>query len=224
MASTLEQLRRKTPVLQRNYEDVLVLTFSLWMPFLMPPDPIRKRRIKNCTWSSAKHVRMLSKRFPDAWKEYFHSIVLVRQDCLLLLRTVVPSNDGSCRILDELVEKPLLYREKYWLVEMPWLALRTVFRTVMTIWPIRWSLPRVIFLDACWNAYRTPVIKSYDIRVLRSMGLPTSLYELRGRWAACALFRELSGRKQEQDCAGREQDRAGRKQEQDRDGREHDFA
>ena len=152
---------------------------------------------------------MLSRSCRDAWNEHFYVIVLVRHDCLLLLKTVVPSNDGSCRILDELVEKTLLYREKYWLVEMPWLAFRTVFRIVMTIWPIRGLPPQIIFLDACWNAYRTPITESHDIRVLGSMGLPASQYELPARWSACAYFSELCGCKQEQDRAGREQDRAG---------------
>ena len=125
--------------------------------------------------------------------------------CLVLLEPVVPSDDGSCRILDEPVTVPLPHRDSSWQVEMPWHACKRV----MTIWTIREFLPRVIFLDACWNAYRTPIIESHDIRVLSSMGLPTSLYELPARWGACAFFRELCGRKQEQDRAGREQDRAG---------------
>ena len=95
----------------------------------------------------------------------------------------MPSDDGSCRILDLLVSKAFLYTDEVkWLVTMPWNALKLALAEISLTSSRR---PRpMIFLDACLNADRTIALESYDIRVVRPMGCPACLYEMRRRWTA----------------------------------------
>ena len=190
MAGTLKRLRRKTRASQRNYEDVLVSTLHLWMPFLLPADTREKLRSRSCTWSSAKHERMLSKRFRNTWIEHFHVIVLVHGSMLSKVENVVLPDDSSCMILDEPVRMSFLDDWWYYMVTMPWPA----FILVMEDWRKRGgfrrrgSLPTVGFLDARWNADRTPALQSLDIRVMKSMSSTAFQLELERR--RCAATRE----------------------------------
>ena len=165
MAGSLKRLRRKSPVSQRNYEDVLVPTFPLWIPYLLPPDTPECSGFC-CTWSWVKHERLLSKGFREAWNEHFQVILLVRYDCLELLGTVVPSDDGSCTVLGESFYIPWRYRDTHYLVRMPWHACKLV----MAIWRMRSGFPvtrdgfQVCFLDACSKAKPTPATECPDIR------------------------------------------------------------
>ena len=193
MAGTLKRLRRKTRASQRNYEDVLVSTLHLWMPFLLPADTREKLRFKraSCTWYSARNERMLSKRFRNAWIEHFHVIVVVSAGKLQALESLVRPDDSSCRILDEPMYLAFPQCHLYHMVTMPWPA----FRLVMEDWIKRddykcfWELSQIAFLDVRWNADRTPALQSLDIRVMKSMSSTALQLELERR--RCAAIREF---------------------------------
>ena len=151
-----------------------MLTFPLWTPFLLPPVTAEYCQFC-CTWYSVAHERLLSKRFREAWNEHFHVILMVRYDCLKLLGALVPSDDGSCRVLDDSSYIPWMHRDTHHLVRMPWHACKLVMAT----WPLRSGFPvtsadgksirwqphkEVSFLDACSNAERTPALEGCDIR------------------------------------------------------------
>ena len=103
MAGELKRLRRKTRVPQRKCEELLVLTFHLGMPFLLPPDTRSKLHLENFTWDWAKHKRLLNRRFREAWNEQFHVILHVRnrQGYIRHLKSIVPSDELMFYRLDD---------------------------------------------------------------------------------------------------------------------------
>ena len=142
-------------------------------------------------WYAAKHERMLSKRFRNTWIEHFHVIVVVSAGKLQALESLVRPDDSSCRILDEPMYLAFPECHFYHMVTMPWPA----FRLVMEDWTKRGAFKRfrdkttVGFLDARWNADRTPALQSLDIRVMKSMSSTAFQLELERR--RCAAIREF---------------------------------
>ena len=80
-----------------------MLTFHLWMPFLLPPDTRSKLHLENFTWDWAKHKRLLNRRFREAWNEQFHVILHVRnrQGYIRHLKSIVPSDELMFYRLDD---------------------------------------------------------------------------------------------------------------------------
>ena len=145
MAGTQKRLRRKTRVSEKNYEEVLLLTFRLWMPFLLPPDTRRQLHYQNFTWDWAKNERLLSKRFREAWNEQFHVILHVRTDYLRLLKEYVPSHEIKFYRLDDDGHSILSYilfegfsSYEYCVVTMPWRAFQLLKPKRIFIERYRW--------------------------------------------------------------------------------------
>ena len=100
MAGTSKRLRRKTTVTQTNCEQWLVLKLSWWIPFLLPPD-LKTMNLTSganstwdnsySTWDWAKHLRLLSKCFREAWNALFHVIIHLRTPVLPVLQSILPS-------------------------------------------------------------------------------------------------------------------------------------
>ena len=63
-----------------------MLTFHLWMPFLLTPAIQNTLHYRESTWNWAKQKRLLSKRSRETWNQNFHVILHMRTCDLYLLK------------------------------------------------------------------------------------------------------------------------------------------